>query len=199
MLRMSMADDEAADADPPRSSDHRRRERRPRSDRATLLGTVIAIIALGWAIYAYYYPRTASDAAASPRPAASGTAGSSSSAAGSAPAPATTPAPLQRVVMGWAASVSAWASTTVARFYARYERDRYHRSWWALLLIWFAMAAFALWTLFEDMPFLFVPLVEYAYVDYYGPSLSMWGTAISIVGGIVVTLTAFVVWVDRRL
>lgn len=158
---------------------------------------MVAIVALGWTMYAYFYPRPAADAAAPPS--TSAPAGATESAPASQPVTPSAAATATRKVTNWATGIAERAGGAASRLHARYERDRYDRSWWALLLIWCAMAGLALWMLWQEMPFLLVPLLEYAYVDYYGPSLSAWGTTVSIVGGVVVTLIALVVRLDQRI
>ena len=159
-----------------------------------MLGTFVAIVALGWAMYAYFFPRPAGEAAVPPNPAASVNVSAPPSAGG----PPTSSAPAAGAVTEWVSGIATFVRSAATKLHARYERDRHDRSGWALLLIWFLWSGVALWTLWEDMPVLLVPMLVMAYIQYYGPSLSAWGTSVSVVGGIVVTLLAVVVWLERR-
>ena len=61
------------------------------------------------------------------------------------------------------------------------------------------MNGVVLWMISEDLPFLLAPLAQWAYIDYYGPSLSAWGTAVSILGGVVATAIAAIICLESRI
>lgn len=173
----------------PESDRGRKRDRRPRSDRATLLGTVIAVLALGWSIYAYYYPQPSS--VAQPPPA--------SSSASAIPSPRQTDSSRSPggQLEGWASEVTDFAAKAWDRFGERSEHDRHSSSWWSLLVAWLLLTGLVLWMISDDLPFLLAPLSQVGYVYYFWPSLSLFGVIVTIIGGVLATAAAGIVWLER--
>jgi len=183
------------------------REERPRSDVATIVSTLIAILALAWSVYAYYYPRPAPDPNAyHPAPASDPNAKPSAYASASATArPSATPSgdsqkveqpsswysEFKRDVERWSQGTVAFAKRFWQRAQERSERDRHDRSWWALTLIWIAIMLTVSVTLSEEpLPLVSIPLVDALYIYYFWPSLAWWGVIICIVAGVLWTFAA---------
>lgn len=179
--------------DPSDRADHApRRARRPRSDHATILSLVVAVLALGWTIYAYYYPQTAPTAVPPPIPTSSVAPGPSATVGSSAPK-----ASPSRQIGDWVSSAGGWADDAWARLSDRYENDRHDRSRWSLLFTWCLMTGLMLWLIADGLRVVAMPLMQLAYLYYYSPSLSGWGIAVSIVGSVLGTIAAVVVRLEQ--
>ena len=153
------------------------RSRRPRSDHATLLSLVVATVALGWTIYAYYFPPAAPVAVP---PSVS----TSSEASAPSPAASSSPTSLSRETDGRGSGALGWADDVWTRMSDRYEHDRNNRSAWSLLLVWCFMSCLMLWLIADGLRVLAMPVAQLAYIYYYSPSLSGWAIAASIIGGL---------------
>ncbi|MFI1997034.1 hypothetical protein [Actinoplanes sp. NPDC020271] len=180
----------------PDSSEHPddmpRRTRRPRSDHATLLSLVVAVLALGWTIYAYYYPQAAPVAV--PPISLSPT---TSAPAVTASAPAPPPASPSKQIGAWFTRVGDWVDEASAKLNDRYDEDRHDRSRWSLLLTWCFMTGLMLWFIADGLRVIVMPLMQLAYIHYYTPSLSGWGIAASIIGAILATTAAIIVRLEQ--
>ncbi|MER7471717.1 hypothetical protein [Micromonospora sp. NPDC000018] len=151
---------------------------RPKSDHATLVSAIIALLALVWGVFAYYFPRPA------PTPAVSVI---------STPAPAmNTPTPSSHVSGAPSISGDSAAKAALApppwyeRLSQRLERDRRGQSWWELALAWLLVMGFLLWrTIVHFDRVMWIPIFGVAFIYHFWPSLSWWGVTTSAVGGVI--------------
>ncbi|MBB4960255.1 hypothetical protein [Micromonospora polyrhachis] len=148
---------------------------RPKSDRATVVSTIIALLALGWGVYAYYFPPAA------PAPPAAATTPAAGAATSSTPSPSAEPGPSDSVPRALKAIPAAFE-----RFSQRAERDRYKQSWWELALAWLFLMGFLVWRSIEYFDrAIWVPLFGAGFIYYFWPSLSWWGVTASTIGGLI--------------
>ena len=130
-------------------------------------------------------PPPVPSSSAAPVPSSSAAPGPSS-VVGS-PAPSAPPVSLSREISGRVSGFGDWIGDAWGRLSARYDDDRHDRSGWSLLLTWCFLTGLMLWFIADGLRVIVMPLAQMAYMHYYGPSLSGWGIAASIIGAVLAT------------
>lgn len=155
---------------------------------------LVAVLALGWTIYAYYYPQAAPEAV-SPSTPSSVPAPAPSSAVTSLAS--TSPASPLRNPDDPVRSAGSWATATWTKLSGRYERDRHDRSVWSLMLAWGLLTGLMLWFIADGMRVLAMPLMQLFYLHYYSPSLNAWGVVACIIGAVLATAAAVIIRLEQ--
>ncbi|WP_148083588.1 hypothetical protein [Micromonospora sp. Llam0] len=137
-----------------------------------MVSVVVALLALGWGVYAYYVPRTA------PAPAVSVAASPDPVATVSTPSPNTESAPGNSVAETLK-TLPAWYE----RFSRRVERERYEQSWWEIAVAWLLLMGLLVWrTIVYFDRAIWVPVFGLGFIYFFWPSLSWWGVTVSTIG-----------------
>jgi hypothetical protein len=164
----------------------KRKEPRPRADIATIISALLAVVALGWGVYAYLCPRpTPAESQVIAKPPAP----VSPQATNSTPPGTTARLPAASIKPGGTvATVRSWWHS----FNVRVERDRHGVPWWQLALAWCLIIGFLLFhNRDSDHPGRWVVIGGAAYMYYFWPSLSWFGATMTPIATAIVAIFAF--------
>jgi hypothetical protein len=157
--------------------------RRPKADVPTIISMVLAVVALGWAVYAYLYPRPTPAEPNAARPPVAATPSASTASPTSATDHQASGKP------GLIGTVTSWWHS----FNDRVERDRHGVPWWQLVFAWCLLIGYLVAQGRDgDHPVLFILVGGGAYMWYFWPSWRWFGDVLTPVATMIAVLAAAV-------